>query len=125
MDGALLTCKGCGEEFRVCQSCWRGQRYCGKPCSKKAREESTRINQKKYSQTPKGRQAHKLKQKRYRKIHKRQKNSETDHTTAIPESLIKKTQHLNSCHRCGGTIERWVTPLGFYSFRRKDRNAHP
>ena len=125
MDGVLLVCRGCGTEFRVCQSCWRGQRYCGKECSRHARTESKRKNQKKYSKTPQGRKLHKLKQKRYRKIHDRQKNSETDHTTALPKTPLKRIHSLASCLHCGARVERVITPLGFYSFRRNDQHAHP
>ena len=125
MDGALLSCKMCGAKCHVCSRCWRGQRYCGKDCSLQARKISLRRNQKKYSKTPKGRQAHIDKQKRYRKIHSRQKNSETDHTTALPEVSIKESQSPSSCLQCGARIDRLVMPLGFYSFRRNDRDAHP
>lgn len=125
MDGALLACKGCGVEFNVCSRCWRVQRYCGKVCSIGARKRSHSKSQKKYSKTPKGRQAHKIKQKRYRKNHHRQKNSETDHTTALTEVAVKKHHQASSCLQCGTRIDRLVMPSGFYSFRRNDRDAHP
>jgi len=125
MDGAVLCCGDCGIEFRMCSRCWRVQRYCSKECSLNARKKSHRQSQRKYSKTPKGRQVHIKKQRQYRKIHCRQKKIETDHTTALPENPLKRTHTASSCLQCGARIDRWVKPLGFYSFRRNVHDAHP
>jgi hypothetical protein len=119
MDGASLSCRGCGVEFHVCRPCWRVQRYCGQPCSKLARRNSHRQSQKKYSKTPKGRQANRDKQKRYRKIHLRQKNSETDHTTEIVKAAIKERHQGNRCHFCGAKVLHFTRITSVFSFRRK------
>lgn len=119
MDGAILSCKGCGMELRVCSACWRGQRYCGSICARAARKKSQNQSQKKYSKTPKGRLLHRLKQKRYRKIHHRQKNSETDHTTELKKVTVKVSHRNDECHKCGASVGRWMTETHIFSFRRK------
>jgi hypothetical protein len=120
MDGVHLICKSCGLEFRVCRKCWRGQNYCSKICSKIARTLSSRKSQKKYSRTPKGRQSHRLKQKRYRKKSHRHKNSETDQTTASAKTPVNHEQRKGRCVGCGMKILTPIAPIGFYSFRRSD-----
>ena len=38
----LLLCGGCGVPFAICESCYRGQRYCGRACRRRTRRESHR-----------------------------------------------------------------------------------
>ena len=118
MDGVHLACKNCKVSFFVCRKCWRGQSYCSQNCSKKARTLSTRRSQKKYSATPKVRQLHSLRQKRYRKNHHRHKNSETDQTTLFIENSVNAEQRRGRCMSCDVKITIFIVPTGFYSFRR-------
>jgi hypothetical protein len=123
MDGALLSCKGCGVEFRVCKRCWRVQRYCGLSCSSEGRRKSARRSQKKYVHTPKGRRSHARRQRQYRKNHHRQKNSETEHTTVAPIPWLKEEQISTACRFCGKQVVRFIKCAQIFSFRRMV-NAH-
>ena len=55
-----LTCHwpDCGLVFYICNSCYRGHRYCGKTCRKKARREQRRRANRRYRQSLEARLDH-------------------------------------------------------------------
>lgn len=61
-----ILCARCGSGFYVCQSCWRGQRFCSKECRQAARREAGQAAQRRYRSTEKGKEAHRWAEKRRR-----------------------------------------------------------
>jgi len=75
-----ITCKFCKLLFCVCRRCWRGQVYCCASCRKEAQRLAHRKAQQKYRQTPQGKEAHRLSERRRRlcKAGKKSKKSMAD-----------------------------------------------
>jgi len=96
MDGISLECCWCEKPFVVCRSCWRGQRYCSKGCSKLGSQRSHRKAQKKYSQTPKGKISQRARQQTYRL-----KKSVTDGSTLVFGNSVRKKINQGCCIVCG------------------------
>ena len=63
-----LTCNwpGCGLVFYICNSCYRGHRYCGKTCRKKAQLQQRRNANRRHQQSREGRLDHRDRQRAYR-----------------------------------------------------------
>ena len=63
-----LTCRwpDCGLVFYICNSCYRGHRYCGDICRKKARREQRRRANQRYQLDPEVRGDHCQRQREYR-----------------------------------------------------------
>jgi hypothetical protein len=69
VEGITLKCLVCGVDFSICRSCWRGQKYCSKICSKESELIKNRIHQKTYSNSDKGLANGRLRQRRrYKKL---------------------------------------------------------
>jgi hypothetical protein len=68
-----FTCCRCSRVVRICQCCWRNQKYCSPQCSRQATLERHRRNQKTYRMTAAGQANHKVQQQTYRA---RKKNQE-------------------------------------------------
>jgi hypothetical protein len=85
--GRKVHCAVCNCCFWICQSCWRGQKYCSVSCSKQGRLIQRRASQKNYARSPEVRQDRKEYQQNYRikKSDLIKKNSQkvgvTDHTS--------------------------------------------
>ncbi len=77
-----LTCRwpDCGLVFYICNSCYRGHRYCGKPCRKKARREQRRRANRRYRESLEARLDHRDCQRAYRERCRRRRVR--DHTSA-------------------------------------------
>src|SRR5262245_50761066 len=62
------SCKAdnCGRLFFICSHCDRGQRYCSEPCRLKSRAEQLRTAQRRYLQSPEGREDQSDRQRAYR-----------------------------------------------------------
>ena len=77
-----LFCRGtdCGEMFFICQSCYRGQVYCGDGCRDRMRREQRRRANRRYEQDPEVRADHCQRQRAYRRRCRRE--HVTDHTSA-------------------------------------------
>ncbi|MCY1078989.1 hypothetical protein [Archangium lansingense] len=56
----------CRQVFFLCSACDRGHRYCGPPCSRRARAESMRAAGARYQRTRDGRHAHAARQAAWR-----------------------------------------------------------
>ena len=98
-----IECKRCFQIFYVCRSCWRGQAYCCQECRQEARKEAHCKAQKKYRQTPKGKEAHRRQEKNKRL---RQAEKTMDDTSTIPgvthDSVSPKPLCSGPCcHFCG------------------------
>jgi hypothetical protein len=63
----IRRCNTCESIFCVCSHCDRGQRYCSDLCRKQARQEQRRAANRRHQQTAFGREAHKLRQRAYRR----------------------------------------------------------
>lgn len=61
-----IHCDRCGTGFFVCQSCWRGQRYCSEECREPAQREARQGAQRRYRRTEKGKKTHREAEKRRR-----------------------------------------------------------
>ena len=72
----LLNCQRCGAQVRLCVSCDRGQRYCGDCASQAARDRMKRAGQR-YQATPRGRENHAARQRRYRQRQAEQRREVT------------------------------------------------
>jgi len=65
-DIRLFNCARCHRQVTICRFCDRGNIYCGRTCSARARIESVRAAGKRYQLSLKGRMKHALRQRRYR-----------------------------------------------------------
>lgn len=66
LSGRRFVCACCQREVLVCSRCDRGQRYCGKGCSKQARRASTRAAGRRFQNSRAGRLAHARRARHYR-----------------------------------------------------------
>ena len=64
--GRWLTCRSCGVGFFVCDTCFRGQAYCGAECALQGRRTSARRASKTFQQGRRGKSLHASRQARYR-----------------------------------------------------------
>ena len=77
-----LSCRwpGCGLLFYICNSCFRGHRYCGDICRDKARREQLRRADQRYRRSKEARLDHRDRQRDYRERCRLRRV--TDHTSA-------------------------------------------
>ena len=77
-----LSCRwpGCGLVFYICNSCYRGHRYCGDSCREKARGEQLRLADQRYRESEEARLDHRDRQREYRERCRHRRV--TDHTSA-------------------------------------------
>lgn len=73
----------CGSVFFVCVRCDRGQRYCSSACRQAARRRQTRAANARYQRSEAGKQAHRLRQRAYRKRSCKRSVTYQGHTSAI------------------------------------------
>ena len=64
--GRLFVCARCRVPVVLCSRCDRGQRYCGRTCSRAARRGSTREAARRYQHSRGGRLAHAARSRRWR-----------------------------------------------------------
>ncbi len=77
----------CGAPFWICQSCYRGQRYCCERCRLKNRRQQRREANRRHQQSPEGRLDHRDRQRAYRL--RRARARVTDHTRTAPSSSAR------------------------------------
>ena len=94
-----LSCRwpGCGLVFYICSSCYRGHRYCGDRCRKKARREQRRRANQRHQQSREGRLDHRDRQRAYRERYRRRRV--TDHTSAGKGRSVKIVEPLRETGR--------------------------
>ena len=95
-----VTCRWCARQFCVCQSCWRGQAYCSESCRKEARRQSHSEAQRRYRSTWKGREAHRLSERR-RRMGRVQKTMDDQSSIPGPADLIVVDKGAGCCRYCG------------------------
>ena len=93
-----LICRwpGCGLVFYICNSCYRGHRYCGKTCRKKARQQQRRRANQHYAQFEEARLDHRDRQREYRE---RCRLRVTDHTSAGNGRSVKIVEPVKETGR--------------------------
>lgn len=96
----LLRCGGCGVSFHVCRRCYRGQRYCGPACGLTARRRFHRAAQKRYRQTPHGRQRRREAARRHRRLHAKKSVDDAGSTSGSPACIVPMSS-LPACRFCG------------------------
>ena len=62
----LFVCARCRAQVLLCSRCDRGQRYCGRVCSRAARQDSRRETARRYQRSRAGRLAHAARSRRWR-----------------------------------------------------------
>jgi len=60
------NCSWCGALFCICSRCDRGHRYCNPRCRLLARREQRRLANRRYQQSPEGKEDHRDRQREYR-----------------------------------------------------------
>ena len=65
----LFVCARCRAQVLLCSRCDRGQRYCGRVCSRAARDDSRREAGQRYQRSRGGRIAHAARSRRWRQQH--------------------------------------------------------
>ena len=64
--GRLFLCARCRAQVVLCSHCDRGNRYCGRPCWRMAREVARRESASRYQRSRRGRLAHAQRSRRWR-----------------------------------------------------------
>ena len=85
--------RDCGVVFFVCIRCDRGQRYCSDACREAARRRQTRAANSRYQRSETGKQAHRLRQRAYRKRTLERRATYQGHTSAPPRPLWGPSSH--------------------------------
>ena len=62
----LFICARCRTQVLLCSRCDRGQRYCGRACSRESRLQATRAAGRRYQDSRAGRMAHAARSRRWR-----------------------------------------------------------
>jgi len=63
----LCNASDCRSLFFICSRCDRGQRYCGEPCRSKTRRQQLRAANRRYQQSPEGKQDNRDRQQAFRR----------------------------------------------------------
>lgn len=105
----ILHCGGCGVPFHVCRRCYRGQRYCGPSCGLAAKRCFHRAAQKRYRQTPHGRQCRREAARRHRRLHAKRSVDDAGSTPGcIPVIFpISPVATCRFCGRAGRVVKRF------------------
>lgn len=119
-----ITCNHCHQLFYLCQSCYRGQRYCSNPCQITAQRQAHRQSQRKYRNTAKGREVH-----RTAELRRRMGRNEKKEKIVADEGTTRSCRHTKlrsclskqkpRCHFCGA--HGIVVPY----FPRRDYGSRP
>ena len=72
MTGVKIICACCGVRFAVCKSCYCGQVYCSDQCRESGYREKSRLRQRKFRKTEKGKQRHAEDERKRRRKKKNQ-----------------------------------------------------
>ena len=67
----VCRASGCNQVFWICRDCDRGQHYCTHLCRQHTRRQQHRLANRRYQQSPEGRQDHRDRQREYRRRHQR------------------------------------------------------
>ena len=94
-----LSCRwpDCGLVFYICNSCFRGHRYCGKTCRNKARQQQLRLADQHYRRSKEARLDHRDRQREYRERCRLRRV--TDHTSAGNGRSVKTVEPVRETGR--------------------------
>jgi hypothetical protein len=114
-DGIEIVCRSCGKAFRLCTSCWRGQRYCSEGCRQSRQVILKRARQSRYQQSPKGKESQARRSRRFRL-----KKIATDATTHPPPRTLITAPSASAgyCTACGEKVRSPVSGQRTVSLRR-------
>ena len=131
----LFNCARCCCQVVICSHCDRGNIYCGKQCSQRARHQSRREAGRRYQRTRRGRFAHAERQRRYRQrrrakvTHQGSRPEVADET--LPAESRTSARRVESppavpgnglrCHLCGRVCSHFLRQSFLY--RRPTREA--
>jgi hypothetical protein len=131
----LFVCARCREQVLLCSRCDRGQRYCGRACSRAARRQSLCAAASRYQRSWGGRIAHAARSRRWRQ---RCRERARDEAAALDGGVIDFVTHqgclvasadaplpltaehaaavtgtiaspgVARCRRCGAPLAPWV-----------------
>lgn len=96
----------------MCQSCWRGQVYCGDRCREAAQHEAHRKAQRRYRQTENGREAHRQAERK-RRLKKNKKTVDDEGSTPqlpcgnVSLNLPGKKVRCHFCGSCGVIVKHF------------------
>ena len=89
----LFVCARCRVQVLLCSRCDRGQRYCGRVCSRAARRQSLCAAASRYQRSRGGRIAHAARSRRWRQ---RQRERAHDEAAALDGGVIDFVTHQGS-----------------------------
>ena len=115
-SGYKIICPKCRVRFYVCQSCYRGHRYCCQDCSKAARLDTFRRASASYQQDPEVRKGNAAKQKAYRARKKSSSESASDKLQSSCQAPCV-TQHTSI-----GTSKQ-LSPSAVVSLKRPKKSG--
>jgi hypothetical protein len=87
----FFFCARCWVPTHVCRRCDRGQIYCGRGCSSEARRSRQREARARYQASPRGRQMHVERSRRYRA-----RQRVTDHSARSPGKRAQQAMLANA-----------------------------
>ena len=91
----LFVCARCHAQVLLCSRCDRGQRYCGRACSRAARSESRREAAERYQRSRAGRIAHAARSRRWRQ--RQREGAQVDrHCAVVADAAINFVTHQGS-----------------------------
>ena len=95
-----ITCSLCGEQFLVCTSCYRGQRYCSPLCRRVGYANQRKLARLRYAKSLEAKLDHRERNKLFR-IYGRQTIRVMDHTSAQrPDALVSSANARDRCLVC-------------------------
>jgi hypothetical protein len=74
----LFVCARCRTQVLLCSRCDRGQRYCGRACSRASRLQALRAAGRRYQDSRAGRMAHAARSRRWRQRHRERAHAADD-----------------------------------------------
>ncbi|MCU0921720.1 MAG: hypothetical protein MUF16_15530 [Burkholderiaceae bacterium] len=131
-------CARCRTQVLLCSRCDRGQRFCGRACSRAARLESRRAAARRYQRSRAGRMTHAARSRRWRQRRRERQQRTCGEAAALDGGVIDFVTHQGSptpaedapltfgvdlaaavdggvplpsvmrCRRCGAPLSRWV-----------------
>lgn len=129
----FYNCVRCFRHTLICNRCDRGNIYCASSCSRQARLLNHRKANQKYQSSPKGRQKHAARQRRYRERQKEKKKKVTDQGSRDlpPNDLLPSEPNEDKsqkatvlyCHFCNEPVSSFLRN-GYLRYHRDEKSAY-
>jgi hypothetical protein len=97
----LYLCARCRCQVVLCSACDRGQRYCGRACSRQSRDAAKRGAARRYQHSHRGRMAHAARSLRWRRHHQ-------SHARDQQAELNKVTHQGSQLQGSGAPLVAWT-----------------